>query len=206
MNLKESFRYQNFLEGLMVAACDSLTNREHTMTVTKTHLRNKANPEANDVVEQVDFGKFYKNDDVLDFMLKLVEEKYNLTIAIGAAKASVGYDIDAAVETNKFRQSVASRVKAMLRNTPSKKIERGTDYKFNVEGNQTQYFYDIEVVTTEAFDRLNAKDAFKKLISEADEVSAQIDFIMVNTVVHYEPPFNVNDSFEDAMDEFLSKR
>ena len=78
MNLKESFRYQNFLEGLMVAACDSLTNREHTMIVTKTHLRNKANPEADDVVEQVDFGKFYKNDDVLDFMLKLVEEKYNL--------------------------------------------------------------------------------------------------------------------------------
>jgi len=177
MNLKESFRYQNFLDS-----------------------------DAEDMVEEVDYGEFHKNDDVLGFMLRLVEEKERLTTAIGIAKASIGFDIDTAVETNKFRQAVASRVKTMLRFMPSKKTERGMDYKFNVEGNQTQYYYDIEVVTEEAFDRDKAKTASRNLISEADSVSAAIDSAMINTKVDYEPPFNVNDSFEDVMEEFLSKQ
>ena len=78
-------------------------------------------------------------------MTMLVEERSKLTNAIGKAKASIGFDLDAAIETNKFRQTVANRVKTMLRFTASKRTERGTDYKFNVEGNQTQYYYDIEV-------------------------------------------------------------
>lgn len=206
MNLKESFRYQNFLENMMSCACSSLTEREHSLTVTKKHLRNKANPEAEDMEEVVDYGEFFRNDDVLSFMLMLVEERSKLTNAIGAAKASIGFDLDAAVETNKFRQSVAQRTKAMLRFTSSKRTERGTDYKFNVEGNQTQYYYDIEVESVEAFDRERAKDVIRSIMSESDKVSAQIDSAMINTVVDYEPPFNVNDSFEDVMTEFLAMR
>lgn len=33
MNLKESFRYQNFLENMMAEAGSSLTSREHSLTV-----------------------------------------------------------------------------------------------------------------------------------------------------------------------------
>lgn len=145
MNLKESFRYQNFLENMLAYAGNSLTDREHSLTITKNHLRKKANAEAEDMMETVDVGEFFKNDDVLKFMTMLVEERSKLTNAIGKAKASIGFDLDAAIETNKFRQTVANRVKTMLRFTASKRTERGTDYKFNVEGNQTQYYYDIEV-------------------------------------------------------------
>ena len=205
MNLKESFRYQNFLENMLAYAGNSLTDREHSLTITKNHLRKKANAEAEDMMETVDVGEFFKNDDVLKFMTMLVEERSKLTNAIGKAKASIGFDLYAAIETNKFRQTVANRVKTMLRFTASKRTERGTDYKFNVEGNQTQYYYDIEVKANEAFDRSVAKDTMRKLILEADKVSAEIDSAMINTMVEYDAPFNVNDSFEDVMTDFLSK-
>lgn len=206
MNLKESFRYQNFLEGMMNCASSSLTDREHSLKVTKKHLRNKANADAEDMEETVDFGEFHKNDDVLAFMLFLVDERSKLTTAIGKAKASIGFDLDAAIETNKFRQTVANRTKTMLRYSASKRVERGIDYKFNVEGNQTQYYYDIEVETTEAFDRNRAKGVVRDIMVDADKASAEIDSAMINTAVEYEQPFNVNDSFEDVMEAFLAMK
>lgn len=47
-----------------------------------------------------------------------------------------------------------------------------------------------------------AKEAMKKIAAEADVISAKIDEAMVNAVVHYNPPYDVNDSFEDVMAEF----
>ena len=139
-------------------------------------------------------------------MLYLIDEREKLTTAVGNAKASIGFDLDAAVEANKFRQTVSRNVNMMLRHKGAKKTERGMDYKFNAEGNQTTYYYDVEVVTTEAFDRAKAKNAVRDLISKADKTSAAIDSAMINTHVEYEPPFNVNDTFEDVMAEFLAKQ
>lgn len=205
MNLKESFRYQNFLSSLLSGAMSSLTDAQHCLTTTKNHLRNKANGEAADVTEQVDVGEFHKNDDVLRFVLFLIEEREKLTTAVGRAKASIGFDLDAAVETNKFRQTAVRNINTMLRYKGTKRTERGTDYKFNAEGNQTPYYYDIEVVTSEDFDRVRAKAAAQDIIAKADEVSAAIDSALINTRVEYEAPFNVNDSFDDAMVAFLAR-
>lgn len=205
MNLKESFRYQNFLESMMGEAGSSLIERTHAQEISKKHLRNKANPEAQDIEETMDFGDFYKNDDVLAFMTMLVEERSKLTNAISKAKATISFDLDSAIETNKFRQIVASRIQYMLRFMPAKKVERGTDYKFNVEGNQVQYYYDIEVEYKDAFDRDAAKRVMRDMRSTSDKVSAEIDSALINTNVEYEPPFNVNDSFADVMAEFLNR-
>lgn len=200
MNLKESFRYQNFLSSMINEAGASLTAPSHCLTTTKNHLRNKVNDGAADMQETVDVGEFPANDSVLDFMLFLIGEREKLTTAIGAAKASIGFDLDAAVETNKSRQQACRSINGMLRFKASKRTEKGTDYKFNAEGNQTTYY------TAEAFDRAKAKNAVRDLISKADETSAAIDSAMINTHVEYEPPFNVNDTFEDVMAEFLAKQ
>ena len=205
MNLKESFRYQNFLDMMMRAASASIQQRDHCLKVTKTHLRSKANPDASDVTETVDGEVFFANDDVVAFMAWLVKEREKLTTAIGAAKASIGFDIDAAIETNKFRQTVNGSIKNMLRYTPSKRVEQGRDYKFNVEGNQTPYIYEIEVVSEEAYDKTGAKTLMREMISKADEVSAAIDAAMINTKVDYEPVFDVNETFDDVMTDFLAK-
>ena len=205
MNLKESFRYQNFLDMMMRAASASIQQRDHCLKVTKTHLRSKANPDASDVTETVEGEVFFANDDVVAFMAWLVKEREKLTTAIGAAKDSIGFDIDAAIETNKFRQTVNGSIKNMLRYTPTKRVEQGRDYKFNVEGNQTPYIYEIEVVSEEAYDKTGAKTLMREMISKADEVSAAIDAAMINTKVDYEPVFDVNETFEDVMTDFLAK-
>lgn len=207
MNLKESFRYQKFLESMMRSASMSIQQRDHCLSTTKTHRRSKANAEAEDITEEVVCeSAFYPNDDVMAFMVWLVDERNKLTSAIGEAKASVGFDIDAAVETNKFRQLLNVSIKAMMRQMPSKRTEQGRDYKFNVEGNQTPYVYDIEVVTKEAYDRNEAKKIMRDMISTADRTSAEIDAAMINTVVNYTPVYDVNESFDDVMAEFVAAK
>lgn len=206
MNLKESFRYQKFLETMMRSASTSIQTAGHCLITTKVHKKNKANSEVEDLTEVVECeSTFYANDDVIKFMSWLVGEREKLTTAIGKAKASIGFDVDAAVETNKFRQILNNSVKGMLRQTPSKRTEQGRDYKFNVEGNQTPYYYEIEVVTEEAYDRNSAKAIMREMISASDKTSAEIDAAMINTVVDYTPVYDVNDSFDDVMAEFIEQ-
>ena len=205
MNLKESFRYQNFLDFQMRAASISISTRDHCLKLTKTHLRSKSNPDATDVVEEVIVEDFYPNDDVIAFMQWLVAERKKLTEAIGRAKASLEFDLDAAIETNKFRQQFNSAIKSMLKYTSTKRVEQGRDYKFNIEGNQTMYYYDIESESAEAYDKNTSKELMRLVIAEADKTSAEIDSALINTVVDYEPVFDVNEEFEDVMERFTTE-
>lgn len=205
MNLKESFRYQNFLDIKLNDARCSIADQTHALKITKVHLKNKANPEAEDIVEVVEVKEFIPNDDVIAFMCWLVAERQKLTEAICAAKASLDFCLEAAIEANKFRQRTASAIKGMLNYTSSKNTGQGRDYKFNVEGNQTPYYYDIETSFEEAFTRDSAKKVVRDMITAADKTSAEIDSAMINTVVDYAPMFDVNDSFEDVMAEFIDK-
>lgn len=43
------------------------------------------------------------------------------------------------------------------------------------------------------------------LSKRADEISMSLDKCLVNTEVSYEPPFNMNDSFEDILSDFIEK-
>ena len=54
MNLKDGFRYQNFLNTLMTEAEYYLCAEEHLFTTTKKHMRQAANPDAEDLTETVD--------------------------------------------------------------------------------------------------------------------------------------------------------
>ena len=174
MNLKESFRYQKFLDGLMRSAGSNLQNPYHSLVTTKVHLRHAVNPEAEDVTEVVEDGEFVPNDTVLAFMAHLIDEREKLSIAIGKAKASVGFDMDAAIET-----------------------------KFDINGQQVPYRYDVEITTTENYDKEAAKALMRATIAKADEVSAAVDAAMINTVVEYEPPYDVNETFDDVLDAFV---
>lgn len=204
MNLKEAFRYQNFLDSTMRTATNSISSMRRALKVTKTHLKSKANPDANDETEEVVTEESYTNDEVISLIQALVEERQSISEAIGNAKASVDFDIDAAIETNKFRQQAASAIRSMLSVRESTTTEQGRDYKFNVEGNQVPYYYDIEVSKTEAFDRSGSKDIMRGFIDKADEVSTNIDAALVNTQLVFEPRFDVNDSFDDIVGNFSS--
>lgn len=203
MNLKESFRYQNYFDSMAAEAHLSITKQDHCMTTKKTHLRSKANPEANDIEEVVEPDEYFKNDDVVAFYMFLIEQKQRLGCAISKAKAGLDIDIDAAVASNKYRRSLARAIQVSLSFKPKKKIEQGHDYKFNNEGNQAMYCYDIEVETSDNFDRHKARAIMRRMSNEADAVSEAVDLAMVNTEVAFTTPFDVNDSFEDSMKVFL---
>jgi len=206
MNLKEAFRYQTFLDNRFNEAACSVQNRVHAFNLTKKHLRSKANPDAEDKVEEVVTEEFFKNDDVIDFMLEIIKQRGLLGEAIGKAKGGIPFDLDAAISSNKFRQKAAGSIDYMLKMKESSKTSKESDYKFNAEGNQVSYYYDVEYEYTEAFNRANDKSISRNLSKKADEVSADIDAAMINTLVDYKPPFDVNCSFEDVMNEFLSNR
>lgn len=203
MNLKEAFHYQNFLNSLMDVAEMNVAKMGGALRVTKKHLRNKANPDANDTEEVIDPADYVPTEAYVKFMQQIIEAKAALTEAISNAKSSLDFDIDAAVEANKLRQSAHRALKrTMNANKSYEKTEHGSDYKFNADGNQVSYFYDVEVSAIEMFDKKWLRDITRGLISEADSVSAKIDMAMVNTIIDYTPVFNVNDSFDDIIAEF----
>lgn len=206
MNLKESFRYQKFLDGLMMNAGSYLQHPSFCLQTTKVHLRKAVNPEAEDVTEVVDDGEFVAADTVMAFMAHLIEEREKLSIAIGAAKASIGFDMDAAIETNKFRQSLNGSIRKMLRFVGTKKKTTEMGYKFDINGQQVPYRYDVEVTTTERYDKEAAKTMMREVIAKADEVSAAIDAALINTAVAYDPPYDVNESFDDVLESFVQRQ
>ena len=204
MNLKEAFRYQTYLKNLLNKAYYSIIDRNHALKVTNNHLRSKANPDAVDVTTEAEVDPFIPNDDVIRFMVWLIGEREKLSNSIASAKHWMAFDLDSAIEANKFRQSVIGGINHMLEFKASKRMTHGSDYKFNNEGVQAPYVYDIEVVSEEAYDRETASAIMKTIRKEADNVSAEIDTAMVMTKVDYEPVIDAGDSFEDAMKVFLA--
>lgn len=205
MNLKESFRYQKFLDGLMRSASSNLQNPYHSLKTTKVHYRQVVNPDATDETEIVEDGEFVHNDIMLAFMAHLIVVREELSIAISNAKQSIGFDTDAAIETNKFRQMLNCAVRQMLRHTASKRKIKETDYKFDINGQQVPYRYDVEIITTENYDKAAAKALMRETISKADEVSAAVDAAMINAAVEFEPPYDVNETFDDVLDTFIQR-
>ena len=204
MNLKESFRYQKFLDTLMANASASIVAVDHCLKTVKVHRRNAVNPDADDMTEEVEVPAFIPNDTMILFMSYLVDEREKLSIAIGKAKASIGFDIDAAVETNKFRQSLHSSIRRMMRYAPGKSKSQARGYKFDINGVQQAYIYDVETTTSENYTKDTAKALMRNMITTADDVSARVDAALINTTVEYDPPYDVNESFEDVLETFVS--
>lgn len=204
MKLKEAFRYQSFLNRIIEEAVTSLSDSDHAFKVTRKHLISQSNPDEEDKIEELDFGEFYKDDDVVDFMTFIIEEKEKLTSAITKCKRRLVFDIDAAIEANKVRQSTIGSIRLLLRNKGGviKRNERG--YKFNAEGNQVSYYYQVEDTREELFDRGKMKNLYKELSELSDRVSAEIETAYVTSDVDFKPTFDVGDSFEDSMEIFLT--
>ena len=202
MNLKEAFRYQNFLDRLLNQTMATMSIQDNLLEVSKVHRRSKAIASAEDETEVAEVTELVVPDTAISLALSIEKEKDALTTAIGVAKGNLAGgigDMDAAIEANKCRQSVAETIRNMLRIKSGKKVERGTGYTFNGEGNQVPYIYDVEVTTAERFDRAKLKATMQDLLSESDKVSAQIDEAVVNTKVDYKAPWDVNASFEDIL-------
>ena len=114
--------------------------------------------------------------------------------------------LDGEVSLNGKRQEIASLLRRMADLRASEVLVQngGTGYRFNNEGNQVSYRCDVKRVTSINFDRNKIRKMCVDLSKKSDEVSASLDAALVNTQVEYTVPFDVNDSFAEIFEAFLS--
>ena len=208
MNLKEAFRFQNKLEELNRQASMILCD-EDCVTITKRNfLYKRANPSIeNETVTDKPDTEYYEHiNDLIRFAMFLLEQREILSDRINRAKRSLDIDLDGEISLNRHRQKLADIYRKMshLKSSESISYKGGTGYCFNGEGNQVSFRCDVEKVTTINFDRNLAKDYCSKLSAKADRISLEIDKCMITCEVDYEPPFDVNGSFDDIFENFFN--
>lgn len=201
MNLKESYRYANYLDDLLNKASSYLRNDKFVTTTKQEHLRSKVNSEATDEVIDVQkpYDVEFTPNDVIDFAVKVLAEKEKLADAIAIAKANAEINIDTAIALNKKKQYFANTLEALSNIKPRQRTTSGKAYRFNINNEQVPYTYDIEETTTIDFDRNDVRNLVKKYLKETDEISAKLDTIEINTQVLFECSWDVNDNFEDIV-------
>ena len=208
MNLKDAFRFQNKLQALMEEAQSILSDTENITKVQNTYLYKKVMPEAeNETTIDVPPSEYSEQiTQVAEFLLYLLEEREKLSAAICRAKAGLDLPagLDGEVSLNGKRQEVAKLFRRMtgLRSSERLISKGGTGYRFNQEGNQVSYLCDVKQVTTINFDRNKIRSMCTSLSQKADQVSAALDTVLINTPVHYAVPFDVNDTFADTFEAF----
>ena len=212
MNLKEAFRFQNKLQSMMDEAQSILGSTANITKVQNTYLRKKVMPEAeNETTIDAPATEYSEQITlVAEFLLHLLSEREKLSVAIFHAKAGLDLPagLDGEVSLNSKRQEVAGLFRRMagLRSSEVLISNGGTGYRFNNEGNQVSYRCDVKRVTTINFDRNKIRKMCGDLSKKADEVSAALDSVMVNTQVEYTVPFDVNDTFAEAFEEFAGDK
>lgn len=201
MILKEAYRYQNYLSNLVSSAEGYLCKKDFITETTQTHNRKKVNPEAEDevMVVKTSYNVDFTPMQLIEFINKALVEKQKLTNAIDTAKKNAEINIDSSIEMNRIKQGYISVLSSMTKTKSSETVSRGSGYKFNADGNQVAYYYDIDNVTTINFDRNDVRGILKKLQRETDDISTKIDAIQATTEVDYEPIWDLSDSLEDIV-------
>lgn len=209
MNMKDAFRFQNKLKSLMCEAASILQDRRNLVRVKTTHLRSQVMADAQDavVVEAAPSEYAGHANEVAAFLMSLMGEREKLSQAIYAAKGTLGLDMDSEVGLNRQRQELAEIFRHMttLRNSEKTIAGGGSGFRFNGEGNQVSYRCDAAQVTTIDFDRNKIRGMAAALSKKADEISMSLDRCLVNTEVIYAMPFDMNDSFEEILNDFIEK-
>lgn len=211
MNLKEAFRFQNKLQSMMDEAQTILGVTSNVTKVQNTYLRHKVMAEAEDETTvdtpSTEYGD--KITELAEFLLHLMTEREKLSAAIYKAKSNLELSagLDGEVSLNSKRQEVANLFRHMvsLRNGEVLITNGGTGYRFNNEGNQVSYRCDVKRVTTINFDRNKIRKMCADLNRKSDETSAALDAALVNTVVEYETPFDVNETFAEAFEAYQTE-
>jgi len=207
VNLKEAFQAQNKIERLFEFVSGYLDDEKNLISVTEKHFRSKAAQGQPDENINIVVDDKFPTDKVIDFLLVLIDEREKISRAIHAAKRSMSFDLDSAVDVNKKRHAACERLRTLRNFKSSALIEKnaGVGYVFNKDGNQTTYRYDIERVKTIDFDRNRVRELIAKLQATADKVSREIDAALIATTVDYTLPFDMHASNLEVIEDYVNK-
>lgn len=201
MNLKESYRYANYLDGLLSAAYTYLRNKGFVTTTVEEHLRKQSNPDVeNETIEvKKPFDVEFSPNDVIDFVVKVIEEKEKLSESIAKSKNTTDINIDNAIAMNKKKQVFVSVLNGIADIKPSETKTTAKGYKFDINCEQKPYVYDVNRKTSIDFDRTDVRNLIKKYLKETDEISAKLDLIEITTQVDFIPKWDINEKFEELV-------
>lgn len=204
MNLKEAFTYQNFYDKLIGLVDSYLTETNSTYKRTFTHLRHAVNPEAEDVVKvEIQSEKLpYDVATLVSFAMDVLEEKEKMYAAIRKAKESAELDLDAAIGMNKTRKNLQATLNELYKKREYDITSSGRDYKFNVNGEQVPYNYEINETLTLEYDKKDIKKIMKSLDAKCNDVSKQVDRLNVNLAVEITPKYTLDMDLEDCLELF----
>lgn len=200
MILKDAYRYQKCLTTMIGQAETLLLNNSFVTSTTQKHNRKKANSEAEDEIIEVDKPiTDFTAMDVINFIADAIKEKQKISDAIVAAKRNTDIDIDSSISLNKIKQEYIGYLRRLAAIDSSERKTYGTDYKFDVDGKQTSYRYEVIETTTIDFDRNDVRGLAKKLQKECDNISSKLDLIEITTDVEFTPKWDVNDTLEEII-------
>lgn len=215
MTMKEAGRYANFLDKmideLIYMANYGMDSKIYS--VIETHKKSASYKDATDEIIEVEFEDESEID--VPNLTKLLEElfveksvlaqsiaetKKNLNIEINADKIM---NLDAALEYAKLlRRFSESYLRPLSSKKDRKSKEKRTGYAFNVEGNQTPYIYEAEIITKVIFDTKSLSEKIKANNELADKISQKIDMVMSLESVEFTPKFSYLDSSEDIINRY----
>lgn len=204
MNLKDAFRCQNALSAYIRYGIGLLLQENNLVSVSETLFRHKVVEEAEDetVVTQPETPYAGKAEAIVRFVLFLLATKEQLAAAIRETKGKIPLDIDGETGLNTMRRDVVHALESMNGMQPSKVIlpKGGLCYRFNAEGNEVNYRVDVERETQLLFDKQFVRTELDALRKKINEVSGEIDKCLIVSEVDFEPPFDTELSFLDALE------
>lgn len=208
ITLKKSFELQNYLRGLLDSALNVLSYNDNITVTKQEHMRKKVLAEADDeeVIKPKRHEYGFDMNGLVDFACYIQEQMAILTTEINVAKYNSSHDLDGLIAINNQKRKLLERMVAMSAVKARETMAKGIGVKFNGEGNQTTYNYDIKETTTIDFDRNKVKAIASRLRRELDEGSTTIDKMMLETNVYYSTIFEIGDDLEEAVMKFLETR
>lgn len=216
ITIKEAGRYANFLDRsislLSTLVYHGLNSK--LIEVVETHKKSMSYKEAEDEIINVEFEDDIDIDiDVLNNIInELVEEKVTLANAIAEAKKNVSIkvdedksiNLDSSIEYAKILRRISDEFYRPLISKKENKVkEQKKAYAFNVEGNQTPYYYEAEIETVLKYDKNEfiKKDKLNKML--ADKISEKIEKAMSSDIVDFKPKYSYLDSIEDIVNKHI---
>lgn len=201
MNLKQAYTYQNFLDKKINEAVELLCRDNFVLTKKQSLRKSESDKNMNDEEINVNLYKYdFTPTNVVDFLVKALEEKEKLSESISKAKASLDMDIDKSMAMNKVRQRVIGTLDYMGHLKSQECEKEGYGYRINsVTNTQEKFVYPIKEVTTINFDRKDVKRLVRKYRDMNDELSNKKDILELSTEVNYDPIWDVSCSFEDVV-------
>jgi len=205
ITLRKSFEYQNYLTRMFDSTLTILGDNGNVTNKEQKHKKKASYANVENETVVLDKNDSFKCDvnQMVDFAYDLLNESEKLSESIENAKCSDVSNFDSMISMNIKRHSMIDRLDKMSRIKSSEVKTTGTGYKFNENGDQVPYRYEIEEVTTIDFDRPKIKKLAVKIREISEDTSDKVDAYMINKCVDYDPKYEIGESLDDCIEKFL---